>query len=142
MKEMTERKKRRGAGLLVWAMLIAPEALSGQGFLHADGKQIVDGAGENVILRGIGTGNWMLQEGYMMESSDIAGTQYEFREQLINSIGEALTDSFYTVWLRNHCTRTDIDSLASWGCITNGSPCPSRRSRFWASRPGSAGGSN
>jgi endoglucanase len=115
MKEITDQKERRGSGLLVWIMLIASQALSGQGFLHADGKQIVNGAGENVILRGIGTGNWMLQEGYMMETSDIAGTQHEFRERLINSIGEALTDSFYTVWLNNHCTRTDIDSLASWG---------------------------
>ncbi|HER08940.1 MAG TPA: carbohydrate-binding protein [Bacteroides sp.] len=57
----------------------------------------------------------MLQEGYMMKTGDIAGTQHEFREKLVNTIGEALTDSFYMVWLRDHCTRTDIDSLASWG---------------------------
>jgi len=103
--------------LMLLVMLTAAcfPAVSGQGFLHADGKQIVDGTGENLILRGIGTGNWMLQEGYMMETGDIAGTQHEFREKLINTIGEALTDSFYTIWLANHCTRTDVDSLASWG---------------------------
>jgi len=101
--------------LLLMLTVACFPVVSGQGFLHADGKQIVDGTGENVILRGIGTGNWMLQEGYMMETGDIAGTQHEFREKLINTIGEALTDSFYAVWLENHCTRTDIDSLASWG---------------------------
>ncbi len=100
---------------LVLFQLLSPAAIQGQGFLHADGKQIVNGDGENVLLRGIGTGNWMLQEGYMMETSDIAGTQHEFREKLVNSIGEAYVDSFYTVWLENHCTRADIDSLASWG---------------------------
>ncbi len=89
--------------------------VSGQGYLHADGKRIVDGAGENVILRSIGTGNWMLQEGYMMRTAGVAGTQHEFRAKLIGSIGEAKTDSFYTVWLENHFTRADVDSMASWG---------------------------
>jgi endoglucanase len=100
---------------LMFLLWVSAPFLSGQGFLHADGKQIVDGNGENVILRGIGTGNWMLQEGYMMETGDIAGTQHEFRAKLISSIGAPLTDSFYTVWLDNHFTRTDADSLASWG---------------------------
>ena len=31
--------------------------VNAQGFLHAEGKNIVDGNGENVVLRGIGTGN-------------------------------------------------------------------------------------
>jgi aryl-phospho-beta-D-glucosidase BglC (GH1 family) len=57
----------------------------------------------------------MLQEGYMMQSSGVAGAQHEFREKLIQTIGEAKTDSFYTVWLENHFTRTDVDSMASWG---------------------------
>ena len=38
-----------------------------QGFLKADGKKIVNEKGENVLLRGMGLGGWMLQEGYMMK---------------------------------------------------------------------------
>jgi hypothetical protein len=105
-------------GILICLALIqvlVTVSLQAQGFLHAEGKEILNGEGENVILRGIGTGNWMLQEGYMMETADIAPTQHEFREKLVNSIGEARADSFYTVWLNNHITRTDVDSLASWG---------------------------
>jgi hypothetical protein len=101
--------------LLILLFLSAVLPSEGQGFLHADGKRIIDAAGANVILRGIGTGNWMLQEGYMMQTADIAPTQHQFRDRLIQSIGQANTDSFYTVWLDNHCTRTDVDSLASWG---------------------------
>ncbi len=86
-----------------------------QGFLHRNGKYIYDGAGNEVILRGIGTGNWMLQEGYMMQSSDVAPTQHQFRAKLISTIGEAKTDSFYTVWLANHFRRIDVDSMKSWG---------------------------
>ncbi|MCF8378654.1 MAG: carbohydrate-binding protein [Bacteroidales bacterium] len=89
--------------------------LFSQGFLHADGKNIVDGSGENFILRGIGTGNWMIQEGYMMQTSGIAGTQHEFTNKLIETIGEAKTDSFYTSWLHNHMQKVDVDSMAAWG---------------------------
>ncbi|HYJ62684.1 MAG TPA: hypothetical protein VEV62_02990 [Parafilimonas sp.] len=34
-----------------------------QGFLKVSGKQIINDKGENVLLRGIGLGGWMLQEG-------------------------------------------------------------------------------
>jgi len=114
-RELINASYSRRFGLFLAMVFIPGLLLMGQGFLHAEGKQIVDGAGENVILRGIGTGNWMIQEGYMMQSTGVAGTQHEFRENLINTIGEAKTDSFYNVWLDNHFTRTDVDSLASWG---------------------------
>ena len=39
----------------------------GQGFLKAQGRLIVNEKGEKVILRGIGLGGWMLQEGYMLK---------------------------------------------------------------------------
>ncbi|MBN2486717.1 MAG: carbohydrate-binding protein [Bacteroidales bacterium] len=96
-------------------VLLFPALLSAQGYLHTEGKYIYDGNGQEVILRGIGTGNWMLQEGYMMKTSGVANTQHEFRARLIETIGEAKTDSFYSVWLQNHMTRTDVDSMKAWG---------------------------
>lgn len=98
-------------GMLVLVSL----GLKGQGYLHTDGKKIVDGNGQNIILRGIGTGNWMLQEGYMMQTPDVANTQHEFRKKLAETIGEAKTDSFYRVWLHSHMRRIDVDSMKSWG---------------------------
>ena len=86
-----------------------------QGFLHRNGKYIYDGSNNEVILRGIGTGNWMLQEGYMMQSSDVAPTQHQFSAKLVSTIGEAKTDSFYNAWLANHFRRIDVDSMKSWG---------------------------
>ncbi|MDA3893395.1 MAG: carbohydrate-binding protein [Salinivirgaceae bacterium] len=87
-----------------------------QGFLHADGKKIVNGAGENFLSRSIGTGNWMIQEGYMMKSTD-AGihAQWEFKDKLIETIGETRTESFYNAWLENHFTKADLDSMKAWG---------------------------
>ena len=37
-----------------------------EGFLHAAGRKIVNEAGETVILRGYGVGNWMNPEGFMV----------------------------------------------------------------------------
>ncbi|MFA6403323.1 MAG: carbohydrate-binding protein [Salinivirgaceae bacterium] len=100
---------------LFFSLLCIQSNAWSQGYLHAEGKYIYDGNGNEVILRGIGTGNWMIQEGYMMQTSGVAGTQHEFRQKLEATIGKTLTDSFYTVWLDNHMTKTDIDSLKAWG---------------------------
>ncbi len=34
-------------------------------FVHTRGRDIVDGAGRPLLLRGVGLGNWLLPEGYM-----------------------------------------------------------------------------
>ena len=72
---------------LLILVLLLPYFSYSQGFLHRQGKYIFDGSNNEVILRGIGTGNWMLQEGYMMQTAGFAGTQHEFRDQLINTYG-------------------------------------------------------
>ena len=65
------------------------------GFVRTSGKQIIDPQGNNMILRGLGTGNWMLQEGYMMQSADVAPTEWQFRNKLIETIGLEKTNQFY-----------------------------------------------
>ena len=85
-----------------------------QGFLHAKGKEIANEKGQNVLLRGIGLGGWMLQEGYMLKLTS-QGQQHKIKERLIAIIGEENTRKFYEAWLNNHTTRADIDSLKSWG---------------------------
>jgi hypothetical protein len=92
-----------------------PINLSSQGYLHVDGKSIVDGNGENFILRGMGLGGWMLQEGYMLKTTGFAGAQYQIRETIEQLIGKDDTDAFYDAWLNNHVRKIDIDSLKSWG---------------------------
>lgn len=104
--------------LLFLFFLLALISASGQGFLHTNGKYIYDGNGEEYIIRGLGTGNWMLQEGYMMKTAGLGGTQHEFRARLEETIGAAKTDSFYNAWLQYHFTRADVDSMKSWGYNT------------------------
>ncbi|MGB2128176.1 MAG: carbohydrate-binding protein [Flavicella sp.] len=88
--------------------------LNAQG-LKRSGKKIIDENGQEVLLRGVGLGGWMLQEGYMMNSSVGADTQHEFVEKLNLLIGEAETEIFYENWRANFVTKQDIDSIAKWG---------------------------
>ncbi len=99
---------------LLLIFFVVPTVYS-QGFLKADNKKIVDGGGSEVMLKGMGLGGWMLQEGYMLKTSSFGNTQHELRDTIKALIGTANTDTFYNAWLANHCRKIDIDSLASWG---------------------------
>jgi len=84
-------------------------------FLYAEGKQIVNEQGENLLLRGIGLGGWMLQEPYMLKLSEAAVAQYDIRNKITELIGEERCNEFYAAWLRNMITERDIDSIKAWG---------------------------
>lgn len=88
--------------------------LPAQGFLKAKGKIIVNEKGEKYILRGMGLGGWMLQEGYMLRLSAL-GRQYIIKEKISELVGEEKTKQFYSEWLLHHTTKKDIDSMARWG---------------------------
>jgi aryl-phospho-beta-D-glucosidase BglC (GH1 family) len=102
--------------LTIFIVIVTTLGLSGQnGFLKASGKKIVDANGNEVILRGMGLGGWMLQEGYMLETADFAGTQHKIKQTLEELVGEEATEEFYVAWLENYCQKKDIDSMAAWG---------------------------
>jgi endoglucanase len=88
--------------------------LKSQGFLKADGQKIVNGKGDNVLLRGIGLGGWMLQEGYMLRLNK-EGQQYRIKQRIEVLTGREQMEAFYKTWLSNHTTKSDIDSLHVWG---------------------------
>lgn len=103
-----------GRSLFVLFMFVSI-ASSGQGFLHRDGQKIVDGNGNNVVLRGLGIGGLMVQEGYMLKTADFAGPQYQIKQKITDLIGEKNTIEFYNAYKKNGLTKRDVDSLAAWG---------------------------
>ena len=96
------------------AALLCSTAANAEGYLKVDGTRIVDGSGKTVILRGMGLGGWMLQEGYMLQLGEV-GQQHKIRAKLVELVGEERTADFYRAWLDNHTTRADIDQMARWG---------------------------
>lgn len=85
-----------------------------QGFLKTNGKQIVDESGKNILLRGMGLGGWMLQEGYMLRVYN-QSQQHRIKQRLIELTSKAQVDEFYDMWLANHTRKIDVDSMKSWG---------------------------
>jgi hypothetical protein len=45
----------------------------------------------------------------------VAVAQYHIRKKIDTLVGEKNAQRFYDAWLSSHCTKQDIDSLASWG---------------------------
>ena len=86
-----------------------------RGFVHTNGQAIVEGNGDTLLLKGMGLGGWMVQEGYMLQTASFANPQHKIRQEIETLIGAADTDSFYNAWLHNHVQKVDIDSLKSWG---------------------------
>lgn len=102
--------------LSYWLFLVLFASISfSQGFLKAEGKNIVNEQGDEIILRGMGLGGWMLQEPYMMQTSSFTSAQHELKEKIEELAGTEGMEEFYDAWLSNHCRKADIDSMAAWG---------------------------
>ena len=101
--------------LLFLLSVVSLNNVFGQGFLKVDGKRIVDEKGSNVLLRGMGLGGWMLQEGYMLQVEKIGQQQHVIKKNIADLIGTQKAEVFYDTWLANHTRKIDIDSMARWG---------------------------
>src|SRR5205807_10434449 len=84
------------------------------GFLRAKNARIVNDQGNEIILRGMGLGGWMLQEGYMFGLKN-EGTQHSIKARITDLVGKTDCDTFYQRWLQNDISRADVDVLAKCG---------------------------
>ncbi len=86
-----------------------------QSLLTTNGTQIVNEQGEEVLLRGMGLGGWMVQEGYMLQTAGFANPQHKIKSFIEDLIGETETEEFYSKWLANYMTKEDVEQLKEWG---------------------------
>ncbi len=84
--------------------------------LAVSGKKIINTSdNQEVILNAVNMGNWMVMEGYFMNSTNQATSQHQWKQKLTNLIGSANTTEFYKAWLTNHVTQADIIQVKEWG---------------------------
>lgn len=96
-------------------LIILITFLPAQGFLKTSGKYIVDPKGNEIILKGIGIGGWLLQEGYMLHTSGFANAEHEIRSKIESLIGKQRTEEIYQIYHENHTNEKDIKAIADWG---------------------------
>ena len=106
---------KRSTFLLLCFLFINSFSVRAQNLLQTNGTAIVNESGDTILLRGMGLGGWMLQEGYMLQTAGFAGPQWAIKEKIEELIGPVNTQTFYDAWLANHCRKADIDALKAWG---------------------------
>src|SRR3546814_17812447 len=99
---------------LLLATLLSATAARAEGFLKVDGTRIVDDSGEPIVLRGMGLGGWMLQDGYMLQLGEI-GPQHRIPARLVDPVGKKRAADFSRAWLANHHTEADLADRATRG---------------------------
>lgn len=112
-----------------------------KGFLHAEGTRLVNGDGEEVILRGMGVGNWTVPEGFMIgggfnntnpfaENSFTLPARFERGRTMHSTIAELCgrdyADHFEECWYLNYLREPDIEWMAKLGFNSVRLPVASR----------------
>ncbi len=103
--------------LLICAALtisLMPPQLVAQ-FAHTQGKEIVDGSGKPLLLRGTNLGNWMVPEGYMWLFDGGPQSSREIEGLVTELLGPDKTATFWHQYRENYITRQDIHLLHQAG---------------------------
>ena len=76
--------------------------------LQVSGTKIVNSTtGQEMILNAVNMGNWMVMEGYIMNSESQAPAQHTWKQKLTTLVGSDSVKTFYDSWLSNHVTQAD-----------------------------------
>ena len=95
--------------LLLLLVLVVPL----KAFVHSEGHNMVDADGNLALMKGMGLGGWLVPEGYMLHT--ISQSPTTIRNDIVDVVGEAGAEQFYTAYHENYVTREDIAELAEWG---------------------------
>ncbi len=83
------------------------------GFLRAQGQEIVNSKGEPILLSGWGLGNWLLCEGYMWRAGP-RGDRPRTLEQVVRELaGSQYAEKFWPRFRANYIRREDIITLCA-----------------------------
>jgi endoglucanase len=80
-------------------------------FAHTDHKQIVEAAGEPLLLRATNLGNWLVPEGYMWMFQDGPQSPTEIRALVLELLGPEGSAAFWHKYRDNYITRDDLAFL-------------------------------
>lgn len=101
--------------LTLLLLFIVTTTAIAQSRLRASGQKILNASNQEVILKGVGLGGWLLQEGYMMNPNS-GGTQWSFKKLLYDQgQTDAQVEAFYQTWRDTFITQADINWIADQG---------------------------
>jgi endoglucanase len=97
------------------ATLLSVTAFAQTKFVHTNGKEIVDGSGKPLLLRGTNLGNWMVPEGYMWRFEGGPQSPTEIEKFVVELIGPTRAAEFWKQYRENYVTQDDIRAIRAQG---------------------------
>lgn len=85
------------------------------GFIKADGKRIVNGDGQEILLQGVGLGSWLLPEGYMWKMPEQGDRPRRIEGMIRELIGEEKAAAFWEAYYELYIAEADIRQIATEG---------------------------
>lgn len=101
--------------LLAILMLSLASLTATAQFAHTQGRQIVDGSGKPLLLRGTSLGNWMVTEGYMWLFDGGPQSSREIQDLVLELLGPDKSQQFWHDYRENYVTRADIHLIHEAG---------------------------
>ena len=87
-----------------------------KGFLKIDGRRTVNEDGDEVILAGVGLGNWLLPEGYMWKfHGPRSDRPHRIAQTIRHLTGTAYSQKFWERFRDTYITRRDVELIAAAG---------------------------
>ena len=83
--------------------------------VKTQGSQIIEPNGNATTLKGTNLGNWLVPEGYMFKTGNVAAPR-QIDQLLHEMIGPDSLKSFWLRYLDNYITQDDIKYLKRIGC--------------------------
>jgi len=80
-------------------------------FVHTRGSEIVDASGKQLLIRGIGIGNWFVLEGYFWRFGGLAQAQSDLELVFQDLLGPTHAQVFLYQWRQNFMSEADVHRL-------------------------------
>jgi|LSQX01.3.fsa_nt_gb endoglucanase len=86
-----------------------------KGLLSVEGRKLVNGEGEEIILSGVGFGNWLLPEGYMWAFRGPYDRPHRIEYLIRHLTGTEYANNFWKQFKDAYTTKRDIELIAEMG---------------------------
>jgi len=103
------------AGLLASCSTHKHVTKNSVGIFRTNGTRIIAPDGNAIRLKGVNLGNWLVPEGYMFKTGEMAAPS-QIDQLLLEIIGPDSLATFWDKYLNNYITEDDIKFLKRIGC--------------------------
>jgi endoglucanase len=86
-----------------------------KGFLRTEGSKLINGDGDEILLRGVGLGSWLLPEGYMWCFPDMGDRPRRIEHMIVELIGDKKAKEFWETYYERYISEEDIIRISKEG---------------------------